>query len=113
MATRRFISKEIFLSDTFVAMTPRSKALYAYLCLYADDDGCLDCVKTVLRLSGFKRSDLKPLIDKRYVLELEGDELLIKHWYKMNRIPPSKYKPSEYAQSIHARYALGEDDCYR
>ena len=51
MADRRFLSKSVLCQDKFLDMKNSSQVLYFYLVLYADDDGFVDCVKTVKRLS--------------------------------------------------------------
>ncbi|MCD0151418.1 DNA replication protein, partial [Streptococcus agalactiae] len=63
MATRRMISKEVIMTDNFLDLPPTTKVLYFFLNLEADDDGFVGNPKTVMRLTGATKEDMKLLIE--------------------------------------------------
>ena len=96
MADRRFLSKSVLCQDKFLDMKNSSQVLYFYLVLYADDDGFVDCVKTVKRLSKARQMSLKELWENGFIHVFYDDLLVITHWRTMNKIPPSKYEETQY-----------------
>ena len=86
MAEKRMFSKKIISSDKFMDMPPAAQILYFHLNLCADDDGFIDNLNSVVRMTGAKKSDLKQLIDNGYVIFFETGIAVIAHWRLHNTI---------------------------
>ena len=96
MSDKRMISKEIFASGKFLAMPISARALYAYLVLYADDDGVVEG-NSILKMTGCSDDDLKLLALKGYITILDNYNVsYIENWLRINYIRADRYKPSIY-----------------
>ena len=60
MANRRMISKTVLCADTFTELPARTRLLYVYLIMEADDDGLIGTTKNALFLSGAKALERPP-----------------------------------------------------
>ena len=96
MAERRMFAMTIINSDAFLDMPLSAQALYFHLCMGADDDGFLNNAKRVQRVTGASDSDLKVLIDKRFLITFLSDVVVIKHWRMHNYIKKDRYKETVY-----------------
>ena len=61
-------SRDVVMTDDFLDLPPTTKALYFFLNLEADDDGFVGNPKTIMRLVGTTKEDMKLLIEGNYVL---------------------------------------------
>ena len=96
MAERRMLSKKIVESDAFLDMPLSAQALYMHLNMAADDDGFISAPKRIQRSCGAKPSDLKALIDKRFILAFDSGVVVIKHWLVHNNIRKDRRQATEY-----------------
>ena len=89
-------SIEVVESDAFCSLPASAQTLYLHLSMNVDDDGFVDKWKSILRYLKIKRTSLDCLINTGYVIELDGDVLLIADWLRNNSIRRDKYSPSAY-----------------
>ncbi len=98
MAERRMFAKTIVTSDDFLDMPHTARSLYFLLAMLADDDGFMNAPNSAIRQSGATISDMKLLIDKRYILTFESGVVVITHWKTHNYIQKDRYKPTAYTK---------------
>ena len=72
MANRRMISKTVLCADTFTELPARTRLLYVYLIMEADDDGLIGTTKNALFLSGANAKDLRTLVDEGYIIKFDS-----------------------------------------
>lgn len=87
-------SKRIIESDDFLELSKESQSLYFHLCMYADDDGFINNVKSIIRAVGANQQDLEELKENNYVHEFESGIVLIMHWKVHNYIQKDRYRPT-------------------
>lgn len=100
MAERRMFAKTIVDSDAFLDMALSTQALYFHLSMRADDDGFLNNPKKILRMVGAGESELKTLLDKKFILLFESGVVVIKHWKMHNYIRSDRYKKTIYTEEL-------------
>ena len=99
MAKRRCISVDVYESEEFFELCDRAKVLYTCFILRSDDEGVIINPKTAMRLCAATNEDLEQLMEKGFVLKVEGI-YIVRHWYAHNRIQPSKKIPSVYGKEL-------------
>lgn len=100
MANKRMIAKEMLESDDFTSMSANARLLYVYMVVYADDDGIVDNPKNIVRMAQAVEGDIKQLIENELVIPLGNKLLIVRDWLRFNKVQPSRYKPSVYAEAI-------------
>ena len=100
MATRRMISKNVIMTDDFLDLPPTTKVLYFFLNLEADDDGFVGNPKTVMRLTGTTKEDMKLLIEGNYVLLFETGVVVVTDWAEHNSIRKDRKKDTRFTQEM-------------
>ena len=98
MAQKRMFDKGIIDSDLFIDLPIPSQCLYFHLSMRADDEGFIGNVKGIIRLVGFKEEDLRPLIDREFILIFETGVIVIKHWKLNNYLRKDRIKETEYKE---------------
>lgn len=101
MANRRMFRTDFIVSDKFLEMESNSQLLYFHLIGNADDEGFIDNMNSVLRLTGIDRVYLTQLIDKSYILKLEDTLYLVVHWHQHNKIGQGRKVISKYADRLN------------
>ena len=96
MATRRMISKEIFELESFRTMPASSKTLYAYLVLWADDEGFVGNPLTVVDISKCTIDDLNFLILKNFVIGFDTGVVVVTDWNAFNKVQPSRFQDTKF-----------------
>ena len=96
MAIKRMFSKKVVDSDAFLDMPLTSQALYFHLNIRADDDGFVGNPKTIQRLVGASEDDLKLLILKGFLIQLDHGVMVVKHWMIHNTIRKDRYIPTSF-----------------
>lgn len=89
-------AKSVTESDEFLELSKNAQCLYYHLCMYADDDGFINNVKSVLRIVGSTKEDLEELKHANYIHEFDSGIILIMHWKAHNYIQKDRYKPTVY-----------------
>lgn len=112
MATRRMISKEVIMTDDFLDLPPTTKVLYFFLNLEADDDGFVGNPKTVMRLTGATKEDMKLLIEGKYVLLFNTGVVVITDWAEHNSIRKDRKKDTRFTKEMQ-QIALVEGGKYQ
>lgn len=112
MATRRMISKEVIMTDNFLDLPPTTKVLYFFLNLEADDDGFVGNPKTVMRLTGATKEDMKLLIEGKYVLLFNTGVVVITDWAEHNSIRKDRKKDTRFTKEMQ-QIALVEGGKYQ
>lgn len=107
MAERRMFSKTIMESDNFSTLSDKSKLLYLYLNLSADDDGFIGSTKRVMLFVESEKSDLEELIKREYVIQFDSGVCVIKHWKAHNYLRNDRYHPTLFQQE---KSQLGYDE---
>ena len=97
MAERRMFAKSIVLSDAFLDLPMSARCLYFTLGMLADDDGFVGSPKAIMRQIGASEDDIKILIIKKFVLDLDDGIIVIKHWRINNYLRNDRYKETTYA----------------
>lgn len=100
MASRRMFRTDFIMSDQFMEMEAKTQLLYFYLIGSADDDGFVDNMSSVLRLTGIDRLHLDQLIMSGYVLKLNDKLYLIIHWHQHNKLGQGRKVSSKYAEVL-------------
>lgn len=96
MANRRMFSNKIVMSAKFLKMPSSSQALYFHLALNADDDGVVEAF-SIMRIVGSAADDLKILIAKGFIIQLNEDEVcFIVDWLEHNQIRADRKVDSIY-----------------
>lgn len=114
MAEKRMFSNKVIGSDAFLEMPDSTQNLYFHLSMYADDDGFVDKVKTIMRMTGKKEDDLKLLIAKSFIIPFESGVIVIKHWKINNYLRSDRYHETQYlneklllAEEKNGEYVIG------
>ena len=89
-------AKSVIESDEFLELSKNAQCLYYHLCMYADDDGFINNVKSVLRIVGSTKEDLEELKRTNYIHEFDSGIILVMHWKAHNYIQKDRYKPTVY-----------------
>ena len=111
MATRRFITKDLLLMDSYCKLSAPAKNLLTYLIVYADDDGFVDNLTTIRRLSKVRPMAIRELSENGFVQIFSKELLAITHWRAMNNVPPSKYTETRY-KAEKAELTVDENGIY-
>lgn len=98
MAQKRMISSLITTQDEFLDMPLSAQALYFHLNMFADDEGFVDKVRSIMRQVRSTEDDMKILLAKRYVLSFESGVVVIKHWLIHNSIRQDRIKDTIYQE---------------
>ena len=104
MANKRMFSSSIIDSDAFIEMSPMARILYFNLSLSADDDGFTNSIKREMRITGAKESDLKELVDKKFVIQFDSGVVLIKHWWINNKRQKDRYTETMFTEEMSLVY---------
>lgn len=115
MAEKRMLSKQITTQDEFLDMPLSAQALYFHLNMFADDEGFVDKVKSIMRQVRSTDDDLKILLAKRYLLSFESGVVVVKHWLIHNSIRQDRVKDTLYQEerkklTIKENYSYTEVD---
>jgi len=100
MASRRMFRTDFIMSDQFLEMEAQTQLLYFYMIGNADDDGFVDNLSSLLRLTGLDRNHLERLIQVGYVLSLNEKLYLIVHWHQHNKVPQGRRVSSKHADAL-------------
>jgi hypothetical protein len=112
MAERRMFSKRIISSDAFLDMPNITQLFYFHLSMMADDDGFVDCTRSVMRSVGAKQEDIDMLIENEFIIYFpEKSVSVIRHWNVSNSIRSDRYKETKYKE-LKNRLYLDENDVY-
>ena len=111
MAKRRMISVDIFETDRFYRLAPSSQSLYVHMILNADDDGFVDNVESLVRVTGVERKYYRELVSMGYVIEFNSGVAVIVHWKKMNKVRGDRYTPTDYTDEL-SMLTLDKKDRY-
>ncbi len=110
--SKRMISSLVYEYPKFTKMKAMAKLLYTYMILYADEYGvCADYERARLEV-GASRKDLETLVSNEYVLQLDEDVYLIKHFMMFNSFRKDRVKPCRFSKAL-ALVELGDDKVYR
>ena len=104
MANWRMFSKDVVETDKFLAMPLTSHALYFHLCMGADDEGFVSNPKRIMRSIGSNEDDIKVLITKGYVIDVDEGIIVITHWNMSNHIRRDRKKNTIYIQQKSKLY---------
>ena len=97
MAVRRMLHSRILGSDRFQEMPFGAQMLYVQITMACDDDGFFNGADRLRRFIGAKKSDLKLLIEKRFLLSF-GDVVVVKHWRVANSLRNDRMKELSYEE---------------
>ena len=111
MAERRMFTKKIVDSDAFLDMPLSAQCLYFHLNMRADDEGVCDNPKKIMRMIGASEGDMQMLIAKRFLLVIENNLIVIKHWWMHNYLRKDRFHQSQYHEELKA-LGLKENGAY-
>lgn len=111
MTQRRMFSKEIIESDYFLDLPLTTQALYFHLCLNADDEGFVKNAKSIARLIGANLTEVGLLIEKGFLINLDGKILIVTHWFIHNQIRADRKKDTIF-KTLKEMLYLNEDRVY-
>ena len=112
MAERRMFARTIIDSDAFLDMPTATQCLYFHLGMRADDDGVVNNPKSIMRICGARDDDMNLLIAKKFILVLENQIIVIKHWKINNYIQKDRYKASKYTDLINEKLICDTNGAY-
>jgi len=104
-------SRGLIEADDFLNLTKEAQCLYIHLNLNADDEGILNNVATVLRISDCGDEAFDELIQTGYILPVVGNVFAIKHWNINNSLSDKRKKKSTIVEV--KRYLDLEDGIYK
>lgn len=99
MANKRMFSKDIVDSDYFYDLPFTSQLLYFHLGIHADIKGFVQ-PKKIIRTVGLKLEDIKPLIEKNFVIPFESGVVVITHWKLNNQLREDREKPTLFQKEL-------------
>lgn len=99
MARKRMFSPEVLQNENFLQMPVSSRELYVHLNLQADDDGFVS-PQGIMRMVNATTDDLKILVAKNFLIQIENTLTLISHWKINNCIRKDRYYPSPYKKLL-------------
>jgi hypothetical protein len=112
MAERRMFSRRIISGDAFLDMPSIAQLFYFHLSMAADDDGFVDCARSVMRSVGASERDMNTLVEKGFVIYFKEEGIsLIRHWQVSNTIRKDLYKETKY-KNLKSRLSVDEGDEY-
>ena len=94
MADKRMFSKKVIGSDAFRSLNHSGQLLYFYLCLYADDEGFVDCVGAITDSQKMSQKDIDGLIENGFVLHVSKYVYVVRHWFVHNTIAKDRFHPT-------------------
>lgn len=97
MATRRMLHVDVIQSDAFLEMPFSAQMLYVQINQSADDDGFCNGARRIARLIGAEEEDLKLLVEKRFLLDMDG-VMVVKHWRMSNSLQSDRIKMPVYPE---------------
>lgn len=92
-------SPEVLQNEKFLQMPVSSRDLYTHLNLQSDDDGFVS-PQGIMRMVNATTDDLKILIAKNFLIQIESTLVLISHWKINNCIRKDRYYPSTYKKLL-------------
>jgi hypothetical protein len=115
MAEKRMFSQKIIDSDHFLDMPLSTQAVYFHLSMRADDEGFINNPKKIVRMIGASDDEIKLLIAKNFVLDMNSGVVVIKHWHIHNHIRKDRLKSTSHtkekallSQNENGSYTLGQ-----
>uniref|UniRef100_UPI00242DC9DC hypothetical protein n=1 Tax=Megasphaera elsdenii TaxID=907 RepID=UPI00242DC9DC len=85
------LDNQFMNSGKFIMLAILQKLLYIYLLIYADDDGIVDVIMP-MRACDAKQSDLEMLIQKHFVIVLQGSLVFLPDYALHNKNMDIRYK---------------------
>lgn len=104
MSKRRMISKEIFMTQEFMAMSLNAQALYSWLVLFADDDGFVGVPERIAVMIGAEKTALIEIINSGFILKFETGVIVIDRWEEFNKVRNNVYKPTKFLSERREYY---------
>jgi hypothetical protein len=93
-------------------MSATTQLFYFHLSMMADDDGFVDCTRSVMRSIGANEKDIDMLIEKEFVIYFQEENVsVIRHWNVSNSIRSDRYKETKYPE-LKSRLSLDEGGSY-
>lgn len=102
MANHRMISKNVIETDAFLDLPPTAQMLYIHIGLNADDDGFTDRLKTICRMMGASKADVKALEDAGYIYVFPSGVAVDMYWNVNNSIRKDRKKPTAYQEEMQS-----------
>lgn len=96
MAERRMISKSVFGSDRFLRMSEGAQRLYTHMILNADDDGFVNNTYSIMCQLRVGENMMGELMTGGFVISMNPDLYVIRHWCMQNHIQKDRYKETIY-----------------
>ncbi len=103
MAKRRCFSIDVMESTDYRRLSMEAKVLYIELMAQSDDEGVVINPSIALLIAGISESVMEELISNGFLLQVD-DIYVIRHWYRHNKIQPSKVTPSVYSEELERLY---------
>lgn len=118
MAERRMFSKSLTERDQFREMNLTAQALYFHLGLKADDDGFVDCARSLMRSIGASEEDMQQLEELGFIIRFSSGIVVIVHWKTNNSVAKDRYHPTVYTKELSmltlldsGEYVLSDTAC--
>lgn len=81
-------------TDRFIDMPASARLLYFDIGMRADDEGFLDGVKRIMRVTGASDDDLRVLIARQFVIPFQNGVIVVRHWNVNNQLRKDRAKPT-------------------
>lgn len=96
MANQRMFSNLVLESDEYNDMPVLTQQFYIRLCMRGDDDGFVNNIKQIQKITGAGDKDLELLIKNGLIIPFDSGVIVIRHWHIHNGIREDRKTPTLY-----------------
>lgn len=111
MGDRRMLTRKVTDDDHFINLSSSAQALYLHLSMSADDDGFCNQITSCMFRAHASVTDLKALLDSKYLIEFENGVIVIKHWRMANSLRKDRHTPTAFQEEL-SRLTLRDNGTY-
>lgn len=108
--SRITIASSVATTDEFLDLPWTCQGVYFQLAFCADNDGAIDGINRHLRGMGVSRSEIQPLFEQKYLIDIDG-VVFIRHWWVNNIYDKYNYHQGQHKEQAQAIFR-GKKDPY-
>lgn len=96
MASRRMLSNDIVLINSFLSISKNAQRLYFFLMLSTDDDGFVSNYNGFIKSISGTKKEIAELREAGFIITFETNVCAIVHFTKQNKIKGDRHKATEH-----------------